>query len=90
MYAMVGRSTIHDVEQARKFLKEEAIPRISQLPGFVSGQWVRLDENTGSSMLTFETEEAAQAAAESLRTNPPPADAVTINTIEVGEVIERV
>ena len=89
MHAVVARSTIHDIEQGRKFLKEQAIPQLSQAPGFVAAQWVRLDERTGTSMLTFESEEAAQAVAEQLRTNPPPSSAVTINSIEVGEVVER-
>ena len=90
MHALVVRSTLHDFEQATKFLREEGIPRISQAPGFLGAQWVRLDENTGTSMLTFETEEAAQAAAEQLRANPPGGDAITINSIEIGEVVERV
>jgi hypothetical protein len=89
MHALVVRSTIHDFEQGRKFLKEEGIPRISKAPGFVSAQWVRLDENTGTSMLTFESEEEAQAAAEQLRANPPAGSFVTINSIEIGEVVER-
>ncbi len=89
MHAVVARSTIHDNEQGRKFLREEAIPRLSQAPGFVAAQWVRLDDKTGTSMLTFESEEAAQAVAEQLRTTPPPSSVVTINTIEVGEVVER-
>jgi hypothetical protein len=55
MHAVVARSTLHDFEKARSFLKEEGIPRISQAPGFVSTQWVRLDETTGTSMLTFES-----------------------------------
>jgi hypothetical protein len=50
---------------------------------------VRLDENTGTSMLTFESEESAQAAAEMLRANPPGGDAITINSVEIGEVVER-
>jgi hypothetical protein len=90
MHAVVARSTINDFERARKTLKEEGIPRLSQAPGFVGAQFIRLDENTGTSMLTFESEEAARAAAEMLRTNPPAGDAVTINTIEIGEVVERV
>ena len=90
MHAVVARSTIHDFERARTILREEGIPRISQAPGFVSAQWVRLDENTGTSMLTFESEEAARTAAEMLRANPPGGDAITINSIEVGEVVERV
>ena len=90
MHAVVVRSTVHDVEQGRKFLKEQAIPRLSQAPGFVGAQWVRLEEGSGTGMLTFESEEAAQAAVQQLRTNPPPESAVTINTVEVGEVVERV
>jgi hypothetical protein len=89
MHAVVVRSTIHDFEQGRKFLREQGIPRISQAPGFVAAQWVRLDENTGTSMLTFESEEAAQVAAEQLKTNPPAGSAVTLNSIEIGEVVER-
>ena len=89
MHAVVVRSTLHDFEEASKILREEGIPRISQAPGFVSAQWVRLDESTGTSMLTFESEQAAQAAAEMLRANPPGGSAITINTIEIGEVVER-
>ena len=90
MHAVVARSTIHEFEQAASFLREQAIPRIRQSPGFVSAQWVRLDETTGTSMLTFETEEAARAAAEMIRANPPGGDAITINSIEVGEVVHSI
>jgi hypothetical protein len=90
MHAVVARSTLHDSEQARAFLKEQGAPRISQAPGFVSAQWVMLDESTGTSMLTFESEEAANQAAEMLKANPPGGDAITIDSIEIGEVVERV
>jgi len=89
MHAVVVRSTLHDFDEARKVLREEAIPRVSQAPGFVAAQWVRLDETTGTSMLTFESEEAARAAADMLRTNPPGGSAITINSVEIGEVVER-
>ena len=89
MHALVLRATLHDYEQAVTFLREQALPRIRQAPGYVNSQWVRLDENTGTSMLTYETEEAARAAAEQLRANPPGGDAITIGSIEVGEVVER-
>jgi hypothetical protein len=89
MHAVVVRSTLHDFEQATKVLREEGVPRLSQAPGFVAGQWVRLDETTGTSMLTFQSEEAARGAAEMLKANPPGGSAITINSIEVGEVVER-
>lgn len=38
-------------------------------------------------MVIFESEEAARAAAEQIRANPPAVDAVTIDSIDVGEVV---
>jgi hypothetical protein len=87
MYAVVGRSTVHDVDEGRKFLTEQVIPRVTQAPGFVAAHWVRLGDGTGASIVVFETEEAAQAAAEQARSNPPPSHAVTITSLEVGEVV---
>jgi hypothetical protein len=89
MHAVVTRSTIHDFEQGRTVLREEGVPRISQVPGFVTGHWVRVDENTGTAMMVFESEQAARTVAEQLRTNPPAGEFVTIDRIEVGEVVER-
>ena len=44
MYAVVARSTIQDFDAARTFLRNDGIPRLSEMPGFVSGHWVRLGE----------------------------------------------
>ncbi len=90
MHTIVVRSKLHDFEGATTFLREETIPRVRQAPGFVAAQWVRLDASTGTSMITFESEQAAQAAVEQLRNNPPPADVLTIDTVEIGEVVERI
>ncbi|MDQ3857632.1 MAG: hypothetical protein M3327_04170 [Actinomycetota bacterium] len=90
MHAVVVRSTLHDLERATTFLREETLPRVRQAPGLVGAQWVRIDENTGTSMLTFESEQAAQAAVERLRSNQPPADALTIESVQIGEVVERI
>jgi hypothetical protein len=90
MHAVVVRSTLHDLERATSFLREQTLPRVRQAPGLVGAQWVRLDEQTGTSMLTFESEEAAQAAVEQLRSNPPPADALTLESVQIGEVVERI
>ena len=90
MHAVVVRSTLHDFERATTFLREQTLPRVRQAPGLVGAQWVRLDEHTGTSMLTFESEEAAQAAVERLGSAQPPADALTIESVQVGEVVERI
>ena len=72
MYAVVGRSTIQGLRPGTEVPAEEAIPRLSQTPGFVSGHWVRLGETGGASMVIFETEEAARTAKERFEANPPP------------------
>ena len=89
MHAVVIRSTLHDAEQGLNFLRQEVIPRVRQAPGLVGAQWVRLG-GTGTAMMTFESEEAAQAMVEQVRTNPPPASAVSLDSIEIGEVVERI
>ena len=89
MHTVVVRSTIHDREQATAFLREHAIPRFREAPGFVAGQWVRLEGGKGTGMITFESAESAQAAVEMLRSNPPPGEAVTIDSVDIGEVVER-
>lgn len=87
MYAVVARSTIQDFDAARTFLRNDGIPRLSEMPGFISGHWVRLGETSGASMIVFESEEAAQQAAERFRTDPPPS--VSPISIDVGEVLEH-
>jgi hypothetical protein len=87
MHAVVTRATIHDLAQGRKFLNDQGIPRLKQAPGFVRGNWVALTESSGTGMIVFESEEAARGAAEQIRANPPAGDAVTIDSIEIGEVV---
>jgi hypothetical protein len=86
MHAVVVRSTINDFEQGRSFLRDEVVPRVSQAPGFVAAYWVRLEGNQGTSMLVFESEDAARAMADQI--SPPPNDAVTLNSVDVGQVVE--
>ena len=73
MYAVVARSTIADFEQARKFLREEGIPRLSQIPGFISGHWVRLGEKAGASMILFAVSfSMSSMPCHPLSLSPPP------------------
>lgn len=88
MHAIVIRSTLNDFERAIASLRDEVIPRVKQAPGFVSAQWVRLDESTGTAMLTFETAEETQAALEMVKASPPVG--VTIDSIAAGEVVARI
>jgi hypothetical protein len=85
MHAVFSRVTINDPEPALKRLREEVVPRVSGLPGLVAGYWMRPEANQGRSLVVFESEEAAEAAAENIRSNMP--EFVTLDSIDVVEVV---
>jgi hypothetical protein len=90
MHAVVVRVKIGDVEVARKGLREEVLPRVSQAPGFVAGYWTASDDgHDGLSMAVFESEDAARAAAEMVRTGTVRPETVTLESVEVREVVEH-
>jgi len=84
VHAVVVRVKINDPEAAEARLREDVVPGVSQAPGFVAGYWTRKD-NTGLSMLVFESEDAATTAEDRVRSNMP--DAVTLESTEVREVV---
>ena len=86
MYAVVVKVSISDPESAQKGLEETVVPRISRAPGFVAGYWTRSDDRSnGQSMIVFESQEAAQAAADRIGANIP--EGVTLENTEVREVV---
>ena len=84
MHAIVVRVTIKDEEAGEKLLREQVVPRVSGAPGFVAGYWTRRDD-TGLSMLVFESEQAAEAVAGQIESPDP--EAVTMEGVEVREVV---
>lgn len=84
MHAVVVKATIHDRQTAESMLKEQVVPRVSQAPGFVSGYWTWKD-NTGLSMVVFESADAAEGVSEQVRSMVD--DSVTIEDVEVREVV---
>jgi hypothetical protein len=87
MHAAVVNVTIKDEATATARLRDEIVPRISAAPGFVAGYWVRLPGNKGTSVAVFESEGGAQAIVDMIRDQPPVDDSVTIESMEVGEVV---
>jgi hypothetical protein len=83
VHAVVVKVKINDSDAAERALREQVVPRVSQSPGFVAGYWTRKD-NTGLSMVVFESEDAAKQASERMRENVP--DAVTLEDVELREV----
>jgi len=84
MHAVVTRVTISDPEGSESQLREQVVPQVSQAPGFVAGYWTRKD-NTGVSMVIFESEEVANGMSERVPSLLP--EGVTLDSIEVREVV---
>jgi len=79
---------IEDFDQARQMLTERVVPRVSQAPGFVAGYWTRSeDSRRGMSMVVFESEDAANGAAQMIQAQLPEEDGVTLEGVEVREVV---
>jgi hypothetical protein len=83
MHAVVVNVTIDDPDAAERVLHEQLVPRVSQLPGFVTGYWT-IKDNTGLTMLVFETEAEANRMGEQAHAIVPPA--MTFEGVEVREV----
>jgi heme-degrading monooxygenase HmoA len=85
MHAVVVRVTLSDDDSASLAeLREQVVPRVSQAPGFVAGYWVRLEgEKQGTSVVVFDSEDNARSAGEQFQ----PPEGVTLESLEVGEVV---
>lgn len=86
MHAVVVAVTVNDGEAATTHLREEIVPQVSQAPGFVAGYWVRLESGDGGrSVIVCESENAARDIASQIQ--PPPDAAITLESVDVGEVV---
>jgi hypothetical protein len=83
MHAVVINVTINDPQAAERALREQLVPRVSQLPGFVNGYWT-VKDNTGLTMLIFESEHAANAMSQHAEATVPAA--MMFKDVEVREV----
>ncbi|HLY49925.1 MAG TPA: hypothetical protein VKR21_12090 [Solirubrobacteraceae bacterium] len=84
MYAVVLNVTIHDPEAATRALQSQVVPRASQARGFVTGYWLAMPDGTGTSVLIFDSQDAASAMAEHAQ---PPGDFITFDRLEIAEVV---
>jgi quinol monooxygenase YgiN len=89
MHALLVSVTIepgHD-EDAQAQLDGTVVPMVKQAPGVISGYWMRSsDGQNGTSVVLFENEEAAGAAADMIPNQPRP-DFITFSSVEVREVV---
>jgi hypothetical protein len=89
MFAVVVHVRIApgQVDSSREELKNQVIPRVRQAPGFVKGYWTASADGTnGDSMVVLKTKQDADQAAGMVRNSPPP-KGVTIEKVEVREVV---
>jgi hypothetical protein len=84
VHAVVLNVTINDPEAATAALREQVVPQVSGSPGFVAGYWVGLEGDRGTSVVVFESEDAARAAAAQAQ---PAGEFVRFDSVEVGEVV---
>jgi hypothetical protein len=87
MHAVFTAVTVKEGDSATARLRDEIVPQVSGAPGFVAGYWVRLPGGKGVSIVAFESEDAAQSMVNMIRERPAADDSVTLDTIEVGEVV---
>ena len=65
-------------------LREQVVPQVKELPGFVAGYWTRGD-GVGRSIVVFDSEENAQSASSRVPSMVP--EGVTIESNDVSEVV---
>ena len=87
MHAVVTNVTVNDGDTGAARLRDEIVPQISSASGFIAGYWVRLPGGKGTSIVAFESEGGAQSMVDMIRERPAVDDAVTLDTIEIGEVV---
>jgi heme-degrading monooxygenase HmoA len=79
----------HD-QDAQTQLETNVVPRVKEAPGVISGHWLRsADGRHGTSVILFETEDAARAGAEMAQSVPQP-DFIHFDSVEVREVVAQI
>jgi hypothetical protein len=89
LFAEVNADESH-VEQARETLPKVAVPRAKEM-GATAGYWLAAAGGRGVSVVLFDTEDAARAAAAPLKVGDEvgPIPGVTWKTVEVREVLAQ-
>ena len=87
MHAVVARSKLHRFQRGREYLREHIVPRVAQAPGIVGAFWFEGPDDRVTSMLFFESEDVARAMADQIPRESP-GGVTTVESIEVGELVE--
>jgi heme-degrading monooxygenase HmoA len=89
MHAVVVKVRITDEADSAETtsqLRDELVPRVAGMPGFVAGYWVRLEgADQGTSVVVFDSEDAARSMKDQIQTAP----GVRLESADVGEVVAQ-
>jgi len=92
VHAVVGQVKIDTSreEEAKKLLDEMVLPTSKAMAGFQGGYWARaLGSDSGHSLLLFDSEDNARAAAARMAEGPPPDAPTTLVSATVCEVVAQ-
>jgi hypothetical protein len=92
VHAVVGQVKIDTrrEEEAKKLLDEMVLPTSKAMAGFQGGYWARaLGSDSGHSLLLFDSEDHARAAAARMAEGPPPDAPTTLVSATVCEVVAQ-
>ncbi len=87
MYAVVADVELETEPTAEHLtrLRQDVAAGVKAAPGFVAGYWLAPVDRKGHSVVVFETEDQARAAAPPVGAGPMPG--VTIVNVEIREVV---
>ncbi len=83
MHTVWVKVTVND-SSSEETLQSQVVPRVKEQPGFQAGYWTRSGDS-GVSLVVFNSKDAANAAAEQVRSVAP--EGVTVEDVEVREVV---
>jgi len=93
MHGLVVQLEIDEAQADRaiEFLTKVAIPMIQQGAGFVGGTWMRsLDGARTCSLMLYEDEPSAKAAADRAGQGPPPGAPIRFVSADVFQVMAQI
>jgi hypothetical protein len=92
MHARIARTVVDpdQYEAARKVLETEVLPRVRQIPGVVAGYWFEPVDGKGLNVIVCKSKEVAAMPVPNAQPGESPAPGVTVESVEIREVIGQI
>ena len=93
MYGIIVQVAVDERREAdaNRILHQMVVPQARTRAGFVAGYWLRaIDGNVLRAVQIFDSKDSAEAAAHHIRSEgPPPGAPVTLQSVDVYEVLAQ-